>query len=121
MTYEQRYRKLYYQTHKEEIREYNRAYNATHKERKRDLNRLWHQKNRRHKDKTSRTYCKAILYTVWNNKTDELVILDGTADECCKAMGISKYSFNSLVTRARQGKNKKWIIETRKIEEEERE
>ena len=51
-------------------------------------------------------------YTVYDNRTDELVILDGTAEQCARAMGTSVGSFYSAVTRARTGKVKRWNIES---------
>ena len=37
------------------------------------------------------------FYTVWRNSDDRLLILDGTADECCKLLHINKNSFYRLV------------------------
>ena len=37
------------------------------------------------------------LYTVWRNKDDMLLILDGTAEECCRLLGMNKNSFYRLV------------------------
>ncbi len=51
------------------------------------------------------------LYTIYNNKTDMPVIIDGTARECAKAMGMTLSSFRSAVTHAKTGKVKKWHIE----------
>lgn len=50
-------------------------------------------------------------YTVYDNRTDELVILDGTARECARAMKLTLGSFQSAVTHARTGKVKRWHIE----------
>lgn len=58
------------------------------------------------------------LYSVWNNFTDELIILDGTARQCADAMGISFKSFHSLKTRMNQGKLKKWTIEISEVDED---
>ena len=52
------------------------------------------------------------LYTVYNNKTDMPVIIDGTAEECAKAMGIKLCSFYPAVRHAKTGKTKKWYIES---------
>ena len=38
-----------------------------------------------------------VLYSVWRNSDDQLLILDGTADECCKVLGITRQSFYRLV------------------------
>ena len=56
-------------------------------------------------------------YTVYNNKTDFPVIVDGTAAECAKAMGIKNGSFHSTATRARKGEIKKWTVLTMDEEE----
>lgn len=57
--------------------------------------------------------CPIKLYTVYNNITDMPVIIDGTAEECAKAMGIKLESFYSYVARLHDGKTKKWYIEKR--------
>jgi hypothetical protein len=58
-----------------------------------------------------------LLYTVYNNKTDMPVVIDGTAEECAKAMKMTPESFYSAVTHARTGKIKKWYIESIKQSE----
>jgi hypothetical protein len=60
-----------------------------------------------HSGKNTRSYC---VFTVYNNKTDFPVIVDGEARECAKAMGISELSFYYTVNRVKAGKNKKWTI-----------
>ena len=72
------------------------------------------------RDKSASTFRNHHLYSVRNNKTDDVVIIDGNWKECCKAMGISEKSFYTLVSKAKSGKSKKWTIVVRKIEEEER-
>ena len=37
------------------------------------------------------------LYSVWRNSDDRLIILDGTAEQCCSVMGITKNSFYKLM------------------------
>lgn len=54
------------------------------------------------------------IYTVYNNKTDELVALDLSSHKCAEAMGLSYKGFRSAVSRAKSGKVKKWYIEVRK-------
>ena len=51
-------------------------------------------------------------YSVYNDKTDEPLIIYGTADECAKAMGIQTNSFYRYIVRMRQGliKLKKWVV-----------
>jgi hypothetical protein len=59
------------------------------------------------KGENSRKYC---VYTVYNNKTDELICLDAEASEAAKAMGISLSSFHSTYSRINNGTHKKWTI-----------
>lgn len=59
--------------------------------------------------KRSRKYLKK--YTVYNNKTDFPVIIDGTFRECAAAMGISVSSFDKTLYRCRHGQCKKWYME----------
>jgi hypothetical protein len=54
-----------------------------------------------------------MVYSIWNNKTDELVILDGTSKECAKAMGMSYSCFRSTLSKVSNGRIKKWTIEQR--------
>ena len=54
------------------------------------------------------------LYTVYDNRTDELIILDGNAREAAAAMGVTFSSFYTIVTRTRKGILKKWAIEVTK-------
>ena len=49
-------------------------------------------------------------YTVYDNRTDFPVVVDGDIYECCKAMGVSVKSFHSIVSRACSGERKKWSI-----------
>ena len=99
---------------KEKLKQYQKEY---HKR--------WYQQNKhlyksKRKDSTSSTYQRKKLYTVWNNTTDEVVIVDGNINECAKAMGVSVNSFYSIVTKSRKGIQKKWTIEKRLILSEER-
>lgn len=55
----------------------------------------------------------ANSYTVWDRKTDELVILDGTSKECAKAMGITIQSFYSYLCKSKKGIIR-WDIEATK-------
>lgn len=58
------------------------------------------------------------LYTVYNNKTDFPIIVDGTAEECAAAMGLKTVgNFFNTVVRARNGYLKKWTILDRKRKE----
>jgi hypothetical protein len=51
-----------------------------------------------------------IVYSVWDNRTDDIIIIDGTAKECAKAMGLTISSFYSTVTRALKGIDNKYAI-----------
>lgn len=57
-----------------------------------------------------------IVYSVWDNRTDTLIIIDGEARECARAMNLSMKSFYSAVTKARQGITKRWTIESRYLD-----
>ena len=54
-----------------------------------------------------------ILYSVWNNRDDRLIILDGTADKCSEMLGITKDAFYHIVCR---GSPNYTIIKARKRE-----
>jgi hypothetical protein len=88
-----------------------------------EYHRQWYQLNKdylsrkRRKDSTSPTYRRQVLYSVWNNETDEVVIIDGNCVECAKAMGISPKSFHAIMMKSMQGKIKKWTFEKRLIRE----
>lgn len=56
----------------------------------------------------TRRYC---VYTVWDNRTDELIILDGTAPQCAEAMGVALSSFYAALTKTKAGRTKRWYIE----------
>ena len=36
---------------------------------------------------------RRVLYSVWRNSDDQLIILDGTTEECCKALGVKPETF----------------------------
>ena len=40
---------------------------------------------------------KRTLYSVWRNRDDRLMILDGTAEQCAEILGIRKNSFYRIV------------------------
>ena len=48
-------------------------------------------------------------YALYRRGTDELVC-SGTAKECAEALGILRTSFDSLVSKVKSGKNKKWEV-----------
>ena len=57
-----------------------------------------------------------IVYSVWDNRTDEVVIIDGEARECAEAMGMTLASFYSAITRAKSGAIKRWTIKPRYLD-----
>lgn len=57
-----------------------------------------------------------IVYSVWDNRTDMPVIIDGEARACAKAMNLSMSSFYSTVTKARNGIVKRWTIKSRYLD-----
>lgn len=53
---------------------------------------------------------KFIAYTVYDNRTDLPIIIDGDARSAAAAMGIRFGSFYATVTRAKTGAVKRWTI-----------
>ena len=53
------------------------------------------------------------VYSIWNNKNDELVILDGTSKECAEAMGMGESCFRSTLSKVSNGRIKKWTVKQR--------
>lgn len=39
------------------------------------------------------------LYTVYRNKDDRLMILDGTAKHCCEVLGLKQNTFYAYLSR----------------------
>lgn len=62
----------------------------------------------------------ANCYTVWNNKTDELVILDGTSKECAEAMGVTLDTFYSYLCKSKKGVIRWDITESKKLQRHKR-
>ena len=55
------------------------------------------------------------LYSVWNARTDELIILDGSSARCAEALGLrDRHSFDELASRTRHGKDSRYHIEQKK-------
>ena len=61
-----------------------------------------------------------IVYTVYDNKTDFPVIVDGTARECAEVMGLTLAGFYNALTRAGK-KNNRWTFLKTPAEQVERE
>lgn len=67
------------------------------------------------KGKNTRKFC---TYTVYDNKYDIPVIIDGTAEQAAKAMGVELNTFYGNIKRTADGKNKRWWIERNYLEGE---
>ena len=70
------------------------------------------------KAEIGRNFCR---YSVYENKTDRPIIIDGTADQCAAVLHRSRNSFYCLVNRVRKGRVKKYAILRRYEDEEESE
>jgi hypothetical protein len=55
-----------------------------------------------------------LLFTVYDNKTDFPVIVDGTAEEAAKAMGVKVGTFRAASCGAR-GRGNRWVVLKREI------
>lgn len=56
-----------------------------------------------------------VVYSVWDNRTDELVILDGSAQVCANRLQITLNAFYALCYRARRGLFGRWHITQREL------
>lgn len=45
------------------------------------------------------------LYSVWRNSDDQLLILDGTAAECCKLLHVTPNTFYGYISGHSAGRN----------------
>lgn len=61
-----------------------------------------------------------VLYSIWRNSDDRLLILDGTVEECSKVLGITMRSFVERLSRV-GGDQKMYTIRKIRREESERE
>lgn len=66
----------------------------------------------------ARNFCR---YSVYDNRTDFPLIIDGTAEECARVLNRSRDSFYSMVDRVRKGKNKRYTVLKRMVDEEDSE
>ena len=53
---------------------------------------------------------KFSLYTVYDNRTDEPVAIEGTAEECAEKMGMKLNSFYANIWHGKQGDRSRWVI-----------
>ena len=61
-----------------------------------------------------------VLYSVWRNSDDRLLILDGTSDECARVLGITQRSFVERLSRT-GGNSKEYTVRKIRVEDAERE
>ena len=59
-----------------------------------------------------------IIYTLWDNKTDDIVA-NGTAEECAKNMDMSLTTFYSTVSRASHNQIQKYSVVKQRVKREE--
>lgn len=66
---------------------------------------------------------KSVLYSVWENKTDKLLILDGTVDEVSSLLGITPNTIRRMAvhTEKNPNNNLKYMIKAMKIADIKRE
>ena len=57
-----------------------------------------------------------IRYSVYDNRTDMPIIIDGTAAECAKALNRSKNCFYCMVNRVSKGTNKRYSVMKRMLD-----
>ena len=57
-------------------------------------------------------------WSVWNNKTDQMVCCDLPTRQCCKLLGMKRNSFFRAVCRAKQGKYHKYYFEEQPLDED---
>ena len=62
------------------------------------------------------------LYSVWRNKDDKLLILDGTVQECCDLLGIKPQSFRRIAGSSdKNGYGNAYTIRKARVEQVKRE
>ena len=66
---------------------------------------------------------KSVLYSVWENKTDRLLILDGTVDEVSELLGINPNTIRRMAvhTEKNPNENLKYMIQAMKVKDIKRE
>lgn len=58
------------------------------------------------------------MYSVYDNKTDFPLVIDAPAEECARVLKCSRNSFYCLVSRVLKGKNKRYTVLRRFLDEE---
>lgn len=66
---------------------------------------------------------KSTLYSVWENKTDKLLILDGTVDEVSELLGITPGTIRRMAvhTEKNPNNNLKYMIQAMSVKDIKRE
>jgi hypothetical protein len=60
-----------------------------------------------------------VRYTIYDNKTDFPIIVEGTSRECTKVMGLSSVNlFYQTVAKCRKGVNNRWTVLTHKLHDD---
>lgn len=67
------------------------------------------------KGTTGRRFC---MYSVYDNRTDFPIVIDAPAPECARTLKRSLNSFYCLVNRVFKGKNKRYAVLRRYLDEE---
>lgn len=73
--------------------------------------------NKGHRKGTAgRMFC---MYSIYDNRTDLPLVIDATAEECARVLKRSVNSFYCMVSRVAKGRNKRYSVLRRHIDEEE--
>lgn len=67
------------------------------------------------KGASGRRFC---MYSIYDNRTDFPIVIDATAEECARVLKRTRNSFYCLVSRVLKGKNKRYAVLRRFIDEE---
>ena len=61
-----------------------------------------------------------VLYSIWRNLDDRLIVLDATAEQCCEILGVTTRTFYEELSR-NKGDGEKYTIRKIRREDAERE
>ena len=61
-----------------------------------------------------------VLYSIWRNEDDRLIIFDASAEQCCEILGITRRTFVEELSRTK-GNGEKYTIRKIRREDAERE
>lgn len=62
-----------------------------------------------------RRFC---MYSIYDNRTDFPLVIDAPAEECARVLKRSRNSFYCLVSRVLNGRNKRYTVLRRFLDEE---